>query len=242
MNTPDQIPPETPAGLTKEAGETPRTDVVASFLRGLSSQTSEQFVLADFARTLERELAAAKALLEENRQCGNSYVATTDAQLDGLRDELAGWKDAALTTKRDYDELKAQLATHPARNEEPNGGELREALELSMSLAFAGMNGIADAALEHWANDTEQSPDLRQDAIDCLTCRRALAQSVPAHPTPPRNEEWAKALAEELFPFSTNYQKGTWEYDHAFKGWQTIIIPRTTAIILKAHAKGAHQL
>lgn len=102
--------------MSVEETGTPRTDVVACFLSSLSANTSEQYVLAQFARTLERELASGDAIRHAEKKI--------------LIDEIAA-----------RTETKAALSAATAEN-----ARLREQLEPIQSAdSWAGLCQERDA-------------------------------------------------------------------------------------------------
>lgn len=141
---------------------TPRTDAVANILAALSTRTSEQFVLADFARQLEKELnAMAEAFVIATRSADDQMFQKREAEQRNaaLREEVEGLKAHFTDGRINWDALNETIA----KVNETSAKNLAENIQLRADLAAA--NG-ARAEAERVDLRTRECAMLRGKKID----------------------------------------------------------------------------
>lgn len=146
--------PVAPSEIEPQSGETPRTD--KNYIRGFEALTitkdEDQWVRADFARTLERELAEAKAgrefqsaqvdriVVEEvaATKAAKERAKKAEAEVAALKRDAALWEARAYqqafmadgeTAERYWAKIDKRIASNPPAEQEPSMSALTDRLD-----------------------------------------------------------------------------------------------------------------
>jgi len=167
--------------------ETPRTDAVVKYPNETPMYMGPEMVPADFARQLERELAASEANLAEMTQHAKGAIASVNEQDDEFekcKRDLAAAVETRAAVLRDHERLTQQLAAaveraeraeSDARHQREIADKYRES-ERSVRIEFserraenAALKGEAErlTSLLRELRECEQLDDDDQRLIEC---------------------------------------------------------------------------